>query len=215
MKKNNYAKEIIKIWYRQLKAIFQLSWALIKLSRLQQPIVSVFGGKGAYEEGKFATWAQELSKKLAEKNMSVITGGGPGIMEAASCGGYNGGGKKAGFSLGIGLKGVDIDFASKCSPLIRVDTLASRKHLLIYYSTAFVLFPGGIGTLDEFFEVLNLIKLNKIPQVPVILIGVSYWKDLIEWYEHAVKYEFITVPAEKLFVITDDLDEVVRIISDQ
>ena len=204
--------DVLKVWWVSLKSAVQLSYGVFKLRRLKQPIVGVFGGIGAYEGGKYAAWAKEFSKKIAQQKMSVVTGGGPGIMEAASCGAYEGGDKKKGFTLGIGVSGVDVGFKSEYAPLVRVDYFFVRKWLLTHYTSSYVFFPGGIGTVDELFEVLNLIKLKKIKRVPIILIGTNYWKDLVEWYEHALAYDLIEAPFESNVIITNDIDEAVRIV---
>jgi hypothetical protein len=205
-------KDILYVWWVCLKSVFQLSYGVYKLNRLKQPIVAVFGGKGAYEEGKYSHWAEDFSKKIVHYNMSIITGGGPGIMEAASCGAYEGAHKQKGFSLGIGVKGVDVNFLSDCAPVIMVDSFFVRKWLLIHYASAFIFFPGGIGTVDELFEVLNLTKLGKIKKRPLILVGSNYWKDLIDWYEHGMEYHLIEMPLSSSVMITDDVDEAVRVI---
>ena len=212
MKKNNYWYEISRAFIMGLRCCFQLPWHIFKLSRLNQPIVSVFGGKGAYEEGKYVQWAKQLSKDITQLGISVITGGGPGIMQAANCGAFEGAKDKKGSTLGIGVSGVDQDYKNLCSPVIYSDNFYFRKWLLTHYSSAFILLPGGIGTVDEFFEVLNLTKLHRLEKVPVILLGKSYWQDVIDWYKKAYEYDFIEQPLHDMFYITDDLDEALHII---
>ncbi len=204
--------DVLKVWWVSLKSAAQLSYGVFKLRRLKQPIVAVFGGVGAYEGGKYAAWAKEFSAKIAEKNMSVITGGGPGIMEAANCGAYEASDTKKGATLGIGVSGVDIDFFNECAPIMQVDYFFVRKWLLTHYACGFVFFPGGIGTVDELFEVLNLMKLRKMKRVPVILFGATYWQDIISWYKHAHESNFIIAPLESAMIVTDDIDEAVRVI---
>lgn len=202
--------DVVKVWGVSLKSAFQLSYGVFKLRHLRQPVVAVFGGKGAYAKGKYATWAYDFSAQIAKQGMSIITGGGPGIMEAANCGAYESSDRKKGATLGIGVTGVDKDFFNECAPIIKVDYFFVRKWLLTHYACCFVFFPGGIGTVDELFEVLNLMKLGKMNQVPVILIGVEYWSDLIAWYKHAHEDDFISAPIEKAILITDSLDEAVQ-----
>ena len=192
------------------RAGFQLVYGVYRLSKLKGPIIAVFGGSGAYERGKYARMAYDLSKKCSQQHMSVITGGGPGIMEAANCGAYKVDGKKN--TLGIGVRGVDEDFVNECAPVINVDYFFVRKWLLTRYAHAFILFPGGIGTMDEFFEVMNLTKLKKMQQVPVVLIGVDYWKGIVEWYQHAIDYEFVAITLQNTFIVTDDIDEALKVI---
>ena len=206
-----FGKSLQLVWLG-VKSGFQFVYGFYYLSRLQQPIVSIFGGKGAYEEGKYVQWAQDAAARAAEWNMSVITGGGPGIMEAANCGIFKPRKNGKNITLGIGVRGVDEDFINPCAPLIWVDYFFVRKWLLTHYSCGFIIFPGGIGTMDEFFEVLNLIKLKKLRAVPIILIGTSYWHHIIQWYNHAFEYEFTNLPAQSAFIITDDPIEAIDII---
>ncbi len=208
----NWLLDVLKVWGVSFKSAFQLSYGVYRLGKLNQPIVAVFGGKGAYYKGKYAKWAYHFSEKLVEHGMSIITGGGPGIMEAANCGAFESSENKKRTTLGIGVEGVDVNFSTKCAPLIKVDYFFVRKWLLTHYACAFVLFPGGIGTVDELFEVLNLMKLKKMKKVPIVLVGTHYWKDLIEWYAHAFESELIDAPLQSTLVITDDVDEIVQII---
>lgn len=208
----NWFKEMLRVWGVLIKSAFQLSYGVYRLSKLSHPIVAVFGGKGAYEGGKYAKWAEQFSAECAQKGMSIVTGGGPGIMEAANCGAFNAAKDKKRATLGIGVSGVDIGFFNECAPMVNVDYFFVRKWLLTHYACAFVLFPGGIGTVDEFFEVLNLMKLKKMKRVPVILIGKAYWQDLLDWYQQAFESEFIAVPPQNTLIITDDIHEAVRII---
>lgn len=197
------------------KAGFQMSYGTYRLWRLKKPIIAVFGGKRAYETGKYAEWAKQVGKACVEHNMSVITGGGPGVMMAANCGAAEVAGEnKKNWTLGIGVKGVDITFDNPCAPIINVQYFFIRKWLLTHYSSGFILFPGGIGTMDEFFEVLNLTKLGIMKQVPVVLVGSDYWKYLVSWFEHAFEQELIPMAPKAVFVVTDDPLEAVRIIAD-
>ncbi len=204
--------EAMRVFCVSLKSGFQLMRGVYALSRLTQPSVAVFGGKGAYEEGKYAKLAYDLASKCAKEGMSVITGGGPGIMEAANCGAYEAASDKKRCTIGIGVRDVDVDFVNECASVIRVDYFFARKWLLTRYVCGFVLFPGGVGTVNELFEVLDLIKLHKMKRVPVILVGSTYWKDLIAWYQHAFEYEFIHTPPNKTFIVTDDVDEAIRVL---
>lgn len=208
----NWFTEILRVWGVSIKAMFQLSYGVYRLAKLSQPIVSVFGGKGAYEGGKYAQWAEQFAAECAKKGMSIVTGGGPGIMEAANCGAFNAAKDKKRSTLGIGVSGVDLNFYNECAPMVNVDYFFVRKWLLTHYACAFVLFPGGIGTVDEFFEVLNLMKLKKMKRVPVILVGKKYWEDLLDWYERAFKSEFISTPPQQMLIVTDDIHEAVQII---
>lgn len=204
--------DILKVWLVALKSAFQLSYGVFKLRHLHQPVVVVFGGKGAYVNGKYASWAYDFSTKMAQQGMSVITGGGPGIMEAANCGAYESSKHKKGATLGIGVTGVGDTFFNECAPIIKVDYFFVRKWLFMHYACSFVFFPGGIGTMDELFEVLNLMKYNKMKRVPVILVGTEYWQDLIAWYKHAHEDNFIVASIETAMIITDDIQKAVDVV---
>lgn len=183
-------------------------YCLWRVSRLQKPMVTVFGGKRAKVDSNYYKQAFQLGGKLVKNNMSVLTGGGPGIMESALCGAVA---QKKGYSLGIGVTGVDVKFVSACKQeTIYTPDFAARKKLLIDYSSGFIAFPGGIGTLDEVAEVLNLIKVNKIKKVPMILIGAEFWKPFVEWMALAQEHDYIAPEYAQLFQVTDDLDHAVN-----
>lgn len=205
--------EYLRLMGLMIKSGMQLCYGTYHLAKLRQPIVAIFGGTRAFKEGKYAQWAEQAGELCVKQNMSVITGGGPGIMEAANCGAYNQGDPGSKWTLGIGVDGVDPKFSNPCAPVIRVDYFFARKWLLTRYASGFILFPGGIGTVDELFEVLNLTKLGKMKRVPIVLVGKAYWHHLIEWYQHAFEYELIDGPPETAFCVTDDPDEAVKIIA--
>ncbi len=205
--------DVLKVWWVSLKSALQLSYGVFKLRHLKQPVIAVFGGKGAYAKGKYATWAYDFSAQIARKKMSIITGGGPGIMEAANCGAFEATEDKKGATLGIGVSGVDLDFFNECAPVIKVDYFFVRKWLLTHYASAYVFFPGGVGTVDELFEVLNLMKLNKMPRVPVVLVGEEYWSHLTGWYKQAHESDLIGTPLSESMTITDDISHAVTIVT--
>lgn len=190
----------------------ETTWELIKgkrhLSVLEGPMVTIFGGKHADEQMTASRNAFDVAAYLVEQGYSIVTGGGPGVMAAANCGAYNKAkelGKKGVWTSGIGVQGVDMDFKNPCADVYRTRQFFVRKQLLIYYSVGFVILPGGIGTMDELFELLNLIKTGKIKRVPVILLDTRYWHELIDWYEQAgIASGLISKENKELFVVTDD-----------
>lgn len=194
-------------WYyiRMLPQLMRGAW---KIARLPQPVVSVFGGTHLPADSKYAHWAEEIAARLSEYNISILTGGGTGIMEAANCGAF----RNKGSTMGIGVKGIpDEEFPNGCTDdSILVDDFAIRRHLLIQYSKAFVIFPGGFGTLDELAEVLVLIQLDKLPVMPVILMGESFWKPMLSWMHGSMKYKFIASNFSGYFIISDDVNRVVQ-----
>jgi uncharacterized protein (TIGR00730 family) len=212
--KNGFLIESIRLLGRSLKSAIEGVYGLWRFSYLQDPIVSILGGGNVKQGSEYGNKAQELSRMLVENNLSVITGGGPGIMEAANCGAQEGGatGKQL-RTLGIMVRGIDPGFTNSCAQTFRVSYLSQRKWFLIHYSCGFVFFPGGIGTMDELFHLLDLMKLNRIPQAPVILIGTAYWAKIREWYvDFAIREGLVPAQFEDLFMITDDLREVIDIL---
>jgi uncharacterized protein (TIGR00730 family) len=173
--------------------------------------VTAFGSARVKPRQKWYKVARELGRKLAEKNVPVLTGGGPGIMEAANRGAYEVGGRSV---------GLNIELPEEQNPNPYVNRLISfryffvRKVMLVKYSCAFVIFPGGFGTLDELFEALTLIQTEKIAQFPVILVGKSHWGGLVKWMKsHMERPGYVSEQDIADLVVTDDIDEVVEIIS--
>jgi len=164
--------------------------------------VSVFGSARTPPEDPQYVAAQETARLLAEAGFSIITGAGPGIMEAANKGARLGGGRSIGCNI-------ELPFEQGANPY--VDTLINfryffvRKTMFIKYSSAFIIFPGGFGTLDEAFEALTLIQTGKIYQFPVILFGRHYWAGLIRWLQSRVLVERKISPGDMdLMLLTDD-----------
>ncbi len=198
------------------KASWQLMRGLYKISCLHGPIISIFGGKGLGRENAYSEHAYKLAGQLVEHGFSIVTGGGPGIMEAASCGAVD---KQKSLklsgmrTLGISLYDLDRGFINPCSDVFFTDYFFIRKRLLFRYSCGFVIFPGGIGTADELFDLLNLIKAKKMKQVPVILFGTKYWHQLINWYEYAIDQGFILPEFKSMFTVVDSVDHAYTVIN--
>jgi uncharacterized protein (TIGR00730 family) len=164
--------------------------------------VSIFGSARTSPDDPQYLAAQETARLLAEAGFSIITGAGPGIMEAANKGAKEGGGRSIGCNI-------ELPFEQGANPF--VDTLVNfryffvRKTMFIKYSSAFIIFPGGFGTLDEAFEALTLIQTGKIYQFPVILFGRHYWAGLIRWLQSRVLVEKKISPGDlDLVLLTDD-----------
>lgn len=178
------------------------------------PCVSLFGSARTKEGEDYYEMAKGTAKKITEQGFGVITGGGPGIMEAANKGAQEGGGKSVG--LGITLPHeqgvnpyVDTDY------VINFHYFFARKVMFVKYAQGFIVFPGGFGTLDEFFEAMTLIQTQKINAFPVVLIGSDYWGGLIDWIKNTmVERGTISEDDVNLFQLTDDPDEAVKIICD-
>lgn len=153
--------------------------------------------------------AEEMAAKLAKKGFSVISGGGPGIMEASNVGAFKVGGKSVGLNI-------QLPFEQKLNPYttesLDFDFFFSRKVMLTFASEAYIYFPGGFGTLDEFFEIITLIQTKKIERIPVILMGSDFWNPLISWFEKDLikKYKTISKEDMDLFKVFDSPDEAIK-----
>ncbi len=185
-----------------------------KLSKIG-PCVSIFGSARTKPENKYYKIAEEIGFKLTQHGYGVITGGGPGIMEAGNLGAKNGNGKSVGVNI-------DLPFEQHSNPYIDHDKLVNfnyffvRKVMFVKYSQAFVVMPGGLGTLDELFESLTLIQTKKIDHFPVILVGKSYWSGMVDWIKNVMLDEEQNIcPKDMdLIKIVDTADEAVEIIND-
>ena len=173
--------------------------------------VSIFGSSRSRSDNKYYKFAEEIAYLLAKSNYAIITGGGPGIMEAGNKGARRAGG------LSIGLN-IQIPTEQKANEYI--DTLLDfhyffvRKVMFVKYAKAFVIMPGGYGTLDEFYEAINLIQTQRIPKFPVVLFGSDYWKDMIKWLKDTVLRHGNIGPHDlELFKIADEPKEVVKIVN--
>jgi len=172
--------------------------------------VTIFGSARTSPSDPMYLKAVELGRRLAEEKFPVITGGGPGIMEAGNKGAREGG------TLSVGLN-IELPFEQGLNPYVDrgIDFryFFVRKTMFIKYSTAFVVFPGGFGTLDEMFEALTLIQTGKVKNFPVILFGKSYWKGLVDWIRDTMLAEKKISPGDlDLAIATDDIEECVRYI---
>ena len=177
------------------------------------PAVTIFGSARTKPSDKYYRAATNIAKKLAQHNLAVITGGGPGIMEAANKGATKVGGK----SVGLNIELPHEQFANPFSNIpIHFHYFFARKVCFVKYSLGFIYMPGGFGTLDELFEVLTLVQTERIPQFPLILFGSDYWRGLLKWAKVQMedKHSFISSGDLDLVKVTDDVDEVVKIILD-
>ena len=172
--------------------------------------VSIFGSSRTKPTNKYYKLAEQVAYFLAKEGYTIITGSGAGIMEAA-----NKGAKRA----GGGSVGLNIQIPLEQKPNKYVETFLDfryffvRKVMFVKYAKAFVIMPGGYGTLDEFAEAINLIQTERISRFPVILFGSEYWKGMLDWFRKSVLKEGNISPQDlKIFTVTDDPKEVVRTI---
>jgi uncharacterized protein (TIGR00730 family) len=164
----------------------------------------VFGSARFKEDHKFYKAAREFGKRISQLGFVTMTGGGPGIMEAANRGAYENGG----ISVGCNIQ---LPFEQKPNPYmnrsITFEHFFVRKVLLVKYSYAFIILPGGFGTMDEFFETLTLIQTKTITQFPMVLFGKEYYKELWDVLEHMAANGSVSKEDLSLVLITDDVDE--------
>lgn len=195
--------------WRVFKIISELVEGFEKLSRIG-PCVSIFGSARTPKNGKYYQLAEEIAFKLTQKGYGVITGGGPGIMEAANKGAERGKGKSVGINI-------DLPFEQKANPYIDADKLITfdhffvRKLMFMKYAQGFIVLPGGFGTFDELFEAITLIQTKKIGRFPIILVGEKYWRGLIDWIKEQMMYEEHNIAPDdlNLFILVDSADEAV------
>ena len=201
------------------------SWAIFKImsefvegyERMAKigPCVSVFGSARTKEDNAYYQLATEVSEKLAIAGFGVITGGGPGIMEAANKGARQGGGRSVGLNI-------DLPFEQNYNPYIdpehnlEFNYFFVRKVIFVKYSQGFVILPGGFGTLDELFEAVTLIQTKKINKRPVVLLGHEYWDGLVDWVKRIMleKEHNISEVDMNYLKVVDSADEAVKYIED-
>lgn len=173
------------------------------------PAVAVFGSSRRKETDPYYETAVELAEKIAKRGFGVITGGGPGLMEAANEGAKKAGGRSCGLCIDLPQEEAPNAFISQ-EFLLRFRYFFVRKVMFVRYAQAFVVLPGGFGTLDELFEALTLIQTDKIKKFPIYLIGKEYWQGLVDWLQNKVLASDNLAPEDMdLFKVTDDLDEIV------
>ena len=177
------------------------------------PAVTIFGSARTHPRDKYYRAAQNIARELARHQLAVITGGGPGIMEAANKGASLGGGKSVGLNIELPHEQLGNRYANV--PL-HFHYFFARKVCFAKYSLGFIYMPGGFGTLDEFFEIMTLVQTGRIPQFPLILFGREYWKGLVQWMkmEMQERHQHISRGDLDLFRIIDDPGEAVQIILD-
>jgi uncharacterized protein (TIGR00730 family) len=203
------------LFIKLIRVFFQLLYGAWRVSKLPMPIVSIFGGARLKEDQDYFRLAHDLAARFVINDISVLTGGGPGIMQAASCGAIKPG-KRTGKIMGIGVKDLG-ESKNKCvEEYFELDHFFARKWLLTRYSAAFIIFPGGFGTLDELTEVLTLIQTNKLKPEPIVLVGVEYWQPFMKWVtDEALKHGLVSQEDIDLFTVTDDLEKAFCVVRDE
>lgn len=209
-------------WWNDVKT--NNSWSVFKImsefvqsyEKLMEigPCVAIFGSARTKPEDKYYKAAVEIAKRLTELGFGIITGGGPGIMEAGNRGAKEGGGDSVGLNI-------NLPFEQSANPYIDSDKLISydyffvRKTIFMKYAQGYIAMPGGFGTLDELSEALTLIQTNKLVSFPVILYGKDYWSGLLQWFHSSLLAEGMISPEDfAIFHVVDSVDEAVSIISE-
>jgi uncharacterized protein (TIGR00730 family) len=172
------------------------------------PCISIFGSARTQPGHEAYELTVDITKKLAEEGFGIISGGGPGIMEAANKGAQLGGGKSVGLNIELPFEQHDNPYIDRDANL-HFEYFFVRKTMFTKYSQGFVMMPGGFGTMDEFFEVATLIQTGKMLQVPLILVGSTYWAGLMEWLQTTMLSEqYISSEDLQLLKIADTAEEV-------
>lgn len=184
-----------------------------KMSKIG-PCVSIFGSARTSPEDPDYELADEIAYQLTQEGFGIISGGGPGIMEAANKGAKRGNGKSVGLNI-------DLPFEQFSNPYIDPDKLITfdyffvRKVMFVKYAQGFVVLPGGFGTLDEFFEAMTLIQTLKIAKFPIVMVGIEFWSGLIDWIKKTMLAQGKISEADlDLFVLVDTAEEATQAITD-
>ena len=206
----SYALEGPKPRMNELFFAFQIFIQFIKGFRalhFSGPCVTVFGSARFNEDHPYYILAREMGKKIAELGLVTMTGGGPGIMEAANRGAFENGGK----SIGCNIK---LPFEQEPNPYVNhsitINFFFIRKVLLVKYSYAFVIMPGGFGTQDEFFETLTLAQTKVINDFPIVVMGRQYYQPFQDWMDHMIQEGTISPEDKKFILFTDSCEEAIN-----
>ena len=177
------------------------------------PCISIFGSARTKPENKYYQLGVEIAEKLARKGYGIITGGGPGIMEAGNKGAQQGQGKSVGLNIELPFEQFHNPYIDQDSNL-HFDYFFVRKVVFVKYAQGFVILPGGFGTLDELFEALTLIQTKKIADRPVVIVGKEYWGGLLKWVEESMLHLEANISPDdvNLYALVDTADEAVQYI---
>jgi uncharacterized protein (TIGR00730 family) len=170
------------------------------------PCITVFGSARIKEDNPYYKMTMDIGRRLARMGLTVMTGGGPGLMEAANRGAREAGGRSVGCNI---LLPQEQDPNPYMDKWMDFQFFFVRKVMLIKYSYGFIVMPGGVGTMDELFQALTLIQTKKITNFPVVLIGTDYYKDVTELFDKMCEEKTISKTDKELFLITDSIDEAI------
>ena len=185
-----------------------------KMSKIG-PCVSIFGSARTKEEDPNYKLSVEIASKIADNGYGVITGGGPGIMEAGNKGAHLAGGTSVGLNIDLPFEQHDNPYIDSDKSL-DFDYFFVRKVMFVKYSQGFVVMPGGFGTLDELFEAITLIQTHKMQKFPIILVGTEVWGGLMDWIRNTLRDKYKTISPEdiNLIKLVDTSDEVIKVLND-
>jgi uncharacterized protein (TIGR00730 family) len=177
------------------------------------PAVTVFGSARTTEDNPYYAQAVELGRRFSTEGFGVITGGGPGIMAAANRGAFEAGGKSVGLNITLPMEQLPNPYQTH---QLNFHYFFVRKVMFVKYASAFINFPGGFGTMDEFFESMTLIQTEKISPFPIICIGTDYWGGLIDWMRQTVLEGHGNIDPEDMqrFLVTDDIEQAIQVVKD-
>jgi len=216
MNKNLHPKGWNEIKTNDSWAIFKIMGEFVNgfetMSRIG-PCISIFGSARTKPDDKYYKLAELIAQKIVEAGYGVITGGGPGIMEAGNKGAHLGGGTSVGLNIELPFEQHDNPYIDNDKSL-DFDYFFVRKVMFVKYSQGFVVMPGGFGTLDELFEAITLIQTNKIEKFPIILVGTEFWSGVLDWIKSTLLKKFGNISATDLDLINlvDTEDEVIDIL---
>ena len=218
MKKERNPKNWNEVKTNDSWAIFKIMGEFVngyeKLSKIG-PCVSIFGSARTKPDDKYYQLAENIAKNLSDNGYGVITGGGPGIMEAANKGAYDAGGTSVGLNIELPFEQHDNPYIDS-DKSIDFDYFFVRKVMFVKYSQGFVVMPGGFGTLDELFEAITLIQTHKIGKFPIILVGKKFWSGLVDWIKETLLDSHNNISKEDLNLlnIVDTENEVIEILNE-
>lgn len=177
-----------------------------KLSKIG-PCVSIFGSARTPTDNKYYKIAEDIARLLTDRGYGVISGGGPGIMEAANKGAYENGGKSVGLNIELPFEQFHNKYIDR-DKILEFDYFFVRKVMFMKYSQGFIVLPGGFGTMDEMFEAITLIQTGKIARFPIVLVGTDYWRGLLDWVEnHMLDAKNISPEDLNLYALVDTAEE--------
>ncbi|MCX8522384.1 TIGR00730 family Rossman fold protein [Chryseobacterium formosus] len=208
LREKNWDETITKDSWMVFKVMAEFVDGYEKMARIG-PCVSIFGSARLKPDTKYYNMAVEIAEKITKIGFGVITGGGPGIMEAGNKGAFNAQGKSIGLNI-------DLPFEQHFNPYINklyslnFDYFFVRKVMFVKYSQGFIVMPGGFGTLDELTEAMTLIQTNKIGKFPIVLVGSEFWSGLLDWFKETLLTEGMISEGDlDLYRVVDTADEAV------